>query len=198
MLRSRFGPYFSSITRFLLCSPCSLRKPEMYPSRLRISAMWDLSFECGITTSSWYAELALRRRVSMSAIGSVIVMVTSSTFLAVVPADRASRACGEVESQRAERACGADRPALLAPAGRSPARLAHAGQFASVCHFAQADTAQAELAVHGMRTATALASVVAPHLELRLGSGLDDQRLLRHSQFSLLRSTATTVLVTAP
>ena len=29
---------------------------------------------CGMVTRSWYAELALRTRVSMSAIGSVIVM----------------------------------------------------------------------------------------------------------------------------
>src|SRR5918994_645397 len=36
--------------------------------------MWALSFECGINTRSWYAELALRRRVNMSAIGSVMVM----------------------------------------------------------------------------------------------------------------------------
>src|SRR5882757_1313370 len=36
--------------------------------------MLVLIFECGITTSSWYAEFALRRRVNMSAIGSVIVM----------------------------------------------------------------------------------------------------------------------------
>ena len=37
--------------------------------------MFALIFECGITTSSWYAELALRRRVKKSAIGSVMVMV---------------------------------------------------------------------------------------------------------------------------
>ena len=36
--------------------------------------MWALIFECGMHTVSWYAEFALRRRVSMSAIGSVIVM----------------------------------------------------------------------------------------------------------------------------
>src|SRR5918998_1649445 len=36
--------------------------------------MCDFSFECGMVTVSWCAEFALRRRVSMSAIGSVIVM----------------------------------------------------------------------------------------------------------------------------
>jgi hypothetical protein len=33
-----------------------------------------------MVTASWYAWLALRRRVSMSAIGSVIVMVLRSSL----------------------------------------------------------------------------------------------------------------------
>src|SRR5664279_6274206 len=45
--------------------------------------MWRLSLECGIATTSWNAEFALRRRVSMSAIGSVIVI--RFFFLAAVP-----------------------------------------------------------------------------------------------------------------
>ena len=36
--------------------------------------MCALSLELGIDTESWCAELAFRRRVSMSATGSVIVM----------------------------------------------------------------------------------------------------------------------------
>src|SRR6202008_624625 len=40
--------------------------------------MLALIFECGRVTSSWYAELALRRRVKKSAIGSVIVMTAGS------------------------------------------------------------------------------------------------------------------------
>src|SRR3569832_1051746 len=36
--------------------------------------MCALSFECGSSTVSWNALLALRRRVNMSAIGSVIVI----------------------------------------------------------------------------------------------------------------------------
>src|SRR5882757_11154309 len=42
---------------------------------MRASASFN--FEDGITTSSWNATFALRRRVSMSAIGSVIVTATS-------------------------------------------------------------------------------------------------------------------------
>src|SRR4029450_13970766 len=37
--------------------------------------MFALIFEKGMVTLSWYAWLALRRRVSMSAIGSVMVML---------------------------------------------------------------------------------------------------------------------------
>ena len=37
----------------------------------------------GMATSSWNAELALRRRVSMSAIGSVIVMIVVLSLAAV-------------------------------------------------------------------------------------------------------------------
>ena len=36
--------------------------------------MRDLILEYGMAAVSWYAEFAFRRRVSMSAIGSVIVM----------------------------------------------------------------------------------------------------------------------------
>jgi hypothetical protein len=45
--------------------------------------MCDLIFEYGMPTVSWYAELAFRRRVSMSAIGSVIDMAVLA-FLAAV------------------------------------------------------------------------------------------------------------------
>ncbi len=46
----------------------------MYPSCLRISAIPNLILDAGMATVSWYAELAFRIRVSMSAIGSVMVM----------------------------------------------------------------------------------------------------------------------------
>src|ERR1019366_1285930 len=47
----------------------------MKPSRSRIAARDSFSFEPGIFTVSNCARFALRRRVSMSAIGSVIVIV---------------------------------------------------------------------------------------------------------------------------
>src|ERR1700712_2496442 len=66
-----------------------------------------------------------------------------------------------------------------------PARLGDARQLAGVRHLAQADPAQAELLVHRMRPAAAVAAGVAAHLELRLALGLHDQRGLGHAQFSL-------------
>jgi uncharacterized membrane protein YdjX (TVP38/TMEM64 family) len=41
---------------------------------------------CGMETLSWYAELAFRTRVSMSAIGSVIVMAAFAAFSPGFPA----------------------------------------------------------------------------------------------------------------
>jgi hypothetical protein len=52
----------------------------MYPSFFSTSASADFCFEAGINTSSFIAAFALRMRVSMSAIGSVI-MTQSPTCL---------------------------------------------------------------------------------------------------------------------
>ena len=54
--------------------------------------MWDFSFENGMETS-WCAELAFRTRVSMSAIGSVIVMGFSALFTAVSLLKRSDLRC---------------------------------------------------------------------------------------------------------
>src|SRR6266542_2889747 len=99
------------------------------PSRLRISAMLALSFECGSTTSSWYAELALRRRVKKSAIGSVIVMVTCQPFS---PGSRSFPVAWGF-SGLWRNGC-----FLGLPAG-----LGHAGELAAVGHLPQADAAEA-------------------------------------------------------
>src|SRR5262249_42309946 len=110
----------------------------------------------------------------MSAIGSVIVMVTSS-----VPSRR-----GSLSGLRRLWL----RPVVRRPRGEtpdvSPRRLPDAWQLAPVGHLTQADTAQPVFAVHGARPPATLAASVGPHRELRLASGLDDQRLLRH-QLSL-------------
>src|SRR5262245_48561892 len=103
----------------------------------------SFNFDEGITTSSWNAVFALRSRVSMSAIGSVIVTVTPP----------------------------------------SPRRLRHAGDLPCVRHVAQADPAQAEVAVHGPRAPTAAAARVGAHLELGRPLLLVDQSLLRHTDY---------------
>src|SRR3954454_19478514 len=100
-------------------------------------------------TASWYAWLALRRRVNMSAIGSVMVMASSAL----------SR-CGFRLATDLQRSMVRD--------GVLPGALGHAGQLAAVCHLPQADPAQAELAVDRLGTAAALAARVAADLELRL------------------------------
>ena len=53
--------------------PLGFRLRDYAPPAWRVESI-ELSFELGIDTESWCAEFALRRRVSMSATGSVIVM----------------------------------------------------------------------------------------------------------------------------
>src|SRR3954471_13985278 len=129
--------------------------------------MFALILEWGIVTRSWYAWLALRRRVSMSAIGSVMV-IGCQTLLAVVPAGRSRQAFGEASNWL-------------------PGSLGNAGQFATVRHLADAHPAQPELAVDGLRPPATLAAGVRAHRELRLARRLEDQRLLRHGSALLER-----------
>src|ERR1700744_365318 len=132
--------------------------------------MLALIFECGNVTSSWYAELALRRRVKKAAIGSVMVMAASVTFLAVVPA--------QIFDLGACRAPVLGWSCVLC--GLFPAALLHAGQLARMRHLAQADPAQPELAVDRARATALAATRVATHPELRFACGLVDQCLLSH------------------
>src|SRR6266487_3017840 len=121
--------------------------------------MWDLILEYGMPTVSWYAEFAFRSRVSMSAIGSVIVMAlrpSSPRFPLLARDLRCARS-------------------RLLPAG-----LGDAGQLAAMRHRAEADPAQAEPAVDRSRPPAAGAPRVRPHLELRSPLLLGDQRLLCH------------------
>src|SRR5699024_405581 len=65
---------------------------RMYPSAFRMSAMWLFNFEYGIDTVSWYAPEAFRIRVSMSAIGSGMVMSFASSSPGFPQSDRET--CG--------------------------------------------------------------------------------------------------------
>src|SRR5581483_2405837 len=77
IVRARSGVYFMVISRVLPGLPGSAFTwyPVMYPSSARIAASDSLSFEPGIVTVSKWAVMAFRIRVSMSAIGSVMVIV---------------------------------------------------------------------------------------------------------------------------
>src|SRR5699024_3073171 len=154
MERWRLGPYFSSIVRVLPTLASVTSEPAMKPSAWRISAMWDLSLEYGMETVSWYAEFALRKRVSMSAMGSVIVISGSCPSSSWFP-------------QTARRRSG------------FPAGLRRTGKRTGQGHVAQAHAAQSELAVDRTRPSAFLAPGVATDLELRLTSCLVDQCGLR-------------------
>src|ERR1700722_2139052 len=118
--------------------------------------MCDLIFEYGMPTVSWYAELAFRRRVSMSAIGSVIPMALWPS-----PPRFPHRTYGVLIS------C-------------LPAGFGDAGELAAMCHRAEADPAQAEPAVDRTRPSALRAPRVTADLELGRALLLHDQRLLRH------------------
>src|SRR4051812_6057805 len=115
----------------------------------------------------------------MSAIGSVIVMVTWSSLPPRFPSQglrRSGVGSGAARPTRTE--CGAD--AIRGDRVQLPAALADARQLAAVRHLAHADAAQPELAQHGAGTPALLAAGVAADGELRLPGRLDDERLLGH------------------
>src|SRR5690606_27117211 len=120
-------------------------------------------------------------------IGSVIVMAVRP-FLAVVSVGSlrrtfaVSRNSGTVSGSKPRTGAGVEPQRGHSGRGpeRLPARLGHAGELAPVGHLAQADAAQAELAVDRLRPAAALAAGVAAHRELRLAGRLDLERCLRH------------------
>src|SRR3954454_24424739 len=151
--------------------------------------MCVFSFDDGMVAASWYAWLALRSRVSMSAIGSVIVMGGTASLAAVPRAlglgDLAlglSAIGGATERDGTARPQG-PRARGARPGGRpgpSPAGLADARELPGVRHLPQADPAQAELAEDRVRTAAPLATGVSADGELGLPVRLLDQSLLGH------------------
>src|SRR5262245_23540925 len=66
-----------STTSTGLPSPASTRKSWMKPVSFITRAISRLTREAGISASPWCARPALRMRVSMSAIGSLIMIVSS-------------------------------------------------------------------------------------------------------------------------
>lgn len=74
--------------------------------------------------------------------------------------------------------------------GGLPGGLGYAGELSGVRHLAQTNSAQAELAVHRVRTTALIAPGVAAHLELRLATLLVDQGGLCHLLLVLLEREA--------
>src|SRR5215210_8141845 len=145
MLRSRLGPYLRETTSSLRMWPSTSTsltvQPPMYPSFWRISAMCVLSFEDGMTALSWYAWLAFRSRVSMSAIGSVIVMVCGASLAAVPHAlGLGDLALGLSAISGTSVRFGQWVPGPVERSSRrnSPAGLAHAWELPGVSHLPEA------------------------------------------------------------
>src|SRR3954471_15704782 len=109
----------------------------MKPSSSSTFATATFSLVAGISTSGRSISLALRMRVSMSAIGSVIMAV----FLPGWGSGTPPRV-----------------PPTTPPVSRLPGRLADAGDQPVARELAEADAAAAELAVHGPRPAANLAA----------------------------------------
>src|ERR1700722_6491610 len=141
MVRVRSAAYFIVISSVDpgRTGSFATEKPAMKPSRSRTVARASFTLEPGIFTVSNCAEFAFRIRVSMSAIGSVMVMAV-----------------------------------LL------PTCLRHSGDLPGVHHRPQTDSAQPELAVHGLGPAATTAPGVPPYLELGGALLLLDKCLLGH------------------
>src|SRR5512147_2503608 len=134
----------------------------------RMRAISVFTFDTGMSTRRCFDPHALRIRVSISAIGSVMLM--SWSLVPIV--SRAHRSAPETCRNESE-TCGL------------PARLAHARDHPGQRQVADADTAKAELAQERARAAAAAAAVVLPDLKLRLPLGLLDHGLPSHTNRSV-------------
>src|SRR2546426_11301583 len=113
-------------------------------------AISSFSFEAGISTRECLAAMALRIRVNISAIGSVMLYskircrVSGAGWFLLIPGT----------------------PATRHPAS-SPARLHDAGNLSLQRQLAKTDATQIELAQVAARAATPLATSVLAHAKLR-------------------------------
>src|SRR5437762_9145148 len=121
----------------------------MKPSLRSTSAIESFIFDAGMFTYSCFAVTALRIRVSMSAIGSVMFKACVSSFSRAHPLQVLS-----------------GRTAIRDPA--LPARLLHSGQLSAKRHLPVADPAQREITDVRPRPSAQLAAVLRPHTVLRL------------------------------
>src|SRR5215210_8625434 len=116
----------------------------------RIFAISTFSFETGMSTRRCFAPQALRMRVSISAIGSVILINSFPLSYRIQPKSA-------VRSLR--RTC---RSEWL------PAGLADARDVSRERHLSETDSAEPELPQESARSPAPPATIVLPYLELRL------------------------------
>src|SRR5262245_49848477 len=163
----RASSYLRKMRRMLCFLSSIMRVLEMKPSSSKILAIEAFIRDAGMSTRRCRACWALRMRVSMSAMGSVI------DILAYSSSSRPARGAPERRSPPT-RGRGDRRDSL-------PARLDDARNLAPQSQLAEADAAHPEVPQEGPRPPTAVAAVVLPHFELRLLPRLGDERFGRHS-----------------
>src|SRR4051812_47191708 len=132
----------------------------------RIFAISTFSFETGMSTRRCFAPQALRMRVSISAIGSVILIKSFSSFYRIHP-------------KSVVRSSGRTRRNEWLPAG-----LTNARDIARECKVPEADSADAELSEERTRSSAPSAAVVLTHSELRLPLALLYHGFTRHYNLS--------------
>src|SRR5450432_2577078 len=117
-------------------------------------AISALRLEAGTSTLGWRAWIAFRTRVSMSAMGSLVMKLLSFQLSAL--SFSAVNSCHrKAESRR-----------LTAERFFSPTRLGHARNLAVQGELAEAQAANTELAQKRARTAAAPAAVTVPACKL--------------------------------
>src|SRR5438105_11268832 len=129
----------------------------------RIFAISTFSFETGISTRRCFAPQALRMRVSISAIGSVMLIKSISSSYRI-PSDLSSQFAGTCRNEWL------------------PARLAHAGDVARQRQVSETNSADAELPQERARSSAPLTTIVLPYSKLRLPLALLHHGLPCHLQ----------------
>src|SRR6476661_2962284 len=116
----------------------------------RMRAISVFIFDTGMSTRRCFDPQALRIRVSMSAIGSVMLM--SDSLVLSYPVGRGGLIVKYLQ--------------LTAVSCQLPAGLSHARDHPEQCQLAEADAAEAEAAQEGARAPAPTAAVVHANLEL--------------------------------
>src|SRR5439155_3820226 len=147
----RPSTYLRRIERDSCTSPGSVVQDSMKPSSVRTRAISRLTLDEGTVRSLWRAALALRIRVSMSAIGSVVFIVR------FVLLGGGSRHAVAWEAPAADGPLPAAAPSVWY---RLPAGLGHSRQEAVEGPLPEADAAHPETTHEAARAAADRASVV--------------------------------------